>query len=93
VGFVDAIWHLLNFAVPALGVAVGAAVGCKLLWRRELAPVSHARLAVGGAAGGLLALLVGLAVFGRDGLMASYGLLLLCCGLSQWWLGFGPGRR
>ena len=36
------------------------------------------------AAVGSAALVAGLLLFGRDGKMASYGLLVVCCALSQW---------
>jgi hypothetical protein len=92
-GPLDAIWHLLNFAGPALGVGALSAAAAKLLWRRELEGVSWWRLAGFGVGGGLVALLGGLAVFGRDGTMATYGTLVLLSAVALWWAGFGPGRR
>lgn len=89
----DAFGHLFNLLLPALGVALGSAVGAKLAWRSDLAPVSWVRLFAVGAAAGLLAVVAALVLFGRDGSMAGYALLVASCAVSQWWLGFGPGRR
>jgi len=44
-GPLDAVWHLLNFFVPAMGVGLIATLGAKLLWRRELGAVRWQRLA------------------------------------------------
>lgn len=79
--------HLLNFVAPALVVGLLVAA---------LAPriVKQARpqrtwLAQGGinAAACLLALLLGLVVFGRDGKVASYAAMVLACASSQWFFG------
>jgi len=88
-----AILHLVNFAMPALGVGVIAAALAKLLWRRALQGVSWGRLAGWSAAAGLAMLVGGLVVFGHDGKMASYGAMTLAVALALWWAGFGPGRR
>jgi hypothetical protein len=39
-----------------------------------------------GAAGGCAAVILALAVLGRDGKMAGYALLVLGVALPQWWL-------
>jgi hypothetical protein len=93
VGPLDALWHLLNFALPALGVGGIAALAAKLLWRRELQRASWVRLAAWAAVAGLAALVTGLLVFGRDGRMATYLLLVVAGAGALWWAGFGPGRR
>jgi len=92
-GPLDATWHLLNFIVPALGVGLLTAAAAKLLWRRELKAVRWQRLAAFASSGGLVALVAGLVAFGRDGTMATYGLLVLLSAVALWWAGFGPGRR
>jgi hypothetical protein len=84
----DGIWHLLNFMAPAFGVALLSASLMKLLWRRELAPVSWLRLVVWAATAGIAALLAGLLIFGRDGKMATYGALVTASALALWWAGF-----
>jgi hypothetical protein len=87
-GPLDAIWHLLNFFAPAAGVAVVTAVLAKLLWRRQLAGAGLARLVAWSAVAGAAALLAGLVVFGRDGRMATYGLLVAATAVALWWAGF-----
>ena len=89
----DALWHLLNFFAPAVGLGVIAAAGAKALWRRELAAVAWRRLALPAGLAGMLVLLIGLMVFGRDGRMATYAAMVAACAVSLWWRGFGPGRR
>ena len=84
----DGLWHLLNFVAPALGVALVAASLAKMAWRRELAPVSWRLLVLSAAVAGVLALLAGLLVFGRDGKMATYGALVVATALTLWWIGF-----
>lgn len=92
-GPLDAFWHLINFAAPALGVALISTAAAKLMWRRDLSSVSWRRLAGWGAAGGVAALLAGLVVFGRDGKMATYLLMIAASAAAMFWVGFGPGRR
>ena len=92
-GPIDALWHLLNFFAPALGVGFLTAGMARLVWLRSLKGSSVVRLGLWASAGAALALLGGLIVFGRDGKMASYGAMLLACALGLWWAGFGPSRR
>jgi hypothetical protein len=92
-GTLDAAWHLLNFILPALGVGLTTAAAAKLLWGRELKAQRWQRLAGYACGGGLAALVGGLIAFGRDGAMATYGLLVLFSAAALWWAGFGPGRR
>jgi hypothetical protein len=87
-GPLDATWHLLNFFAPALGVALITSGLAKLLWRRELSAVTWRRLALWSAMGAALALLAGLLVFGRDGRMATYALLVAVVAVTLWWTGF-----
>jgi hypothetical protein len=87
-GPVDALWHLLNFIGPALGVALIATACAKLSWRRELAAVSWRRMALWATGAGVLSLVAGLVVFGRDGKMATYGALVVATALALWWVGF-----
>lgn len=86
-GPLDAIWHLLNFFLPAAGVAAITAALAKLVWRTALRPVRWWLLARAGAAGGAGALLLGLVVFGRDGRMATYALLCAAVAGAIWWVG------
>ncbi len=88
----DALWHLLNFAAPAFGVAALAAALAKAVWRRELATVPWRRLALAGSVASLAALIAGLVLTGHDGRMSSYAAMLVACALALWWVGFRPGR-
>jgi hypothetical protein len=88
VGSLDALWHLLNFFAPALGMALGAAVMAKLLWRRELAGTGLARLWAWGAGAGVLALVAGLMMLGRDGKMLTYAGAAVATAVALWWAGF-----
>ena len=83
-----AVWHLLNFLSPAIGVALLAASLAKLSWRRELAGVPWRRLVLWSALAGCLVLIAGLVLFGRDGKMASYAALVVASALALWWVGF-----
>jgi hypothetical protein len=92
-GPIDALNHLLGIFLPALGVGALAAALAKALWRSELRSVRWARLARWSGTAGALASLAGLVVFGRDGMMATYGAMVLASAVALWWAGFGPGRR
>jgi len=86
-------WHLLDFVSPALGVGVIAALLSKLLWRRQLSRVSRRRLVAWAVAAGAIASLSGLIIAGRDGMMATYGAVVLCTAGAIWLVGFDPFRR
>jgi len=83
-GILALIDHLLSFAAPALAVAFLVTVAAPLVLRRTgQGPGWWARFAINCAAG-LAALGAGLWYFGRDGKMASYGLLVLAVAAAQW---------
>lgn len=86
-GPLDALWHLLNFFGPAIGVGLIAAVLCKLVWRRGLQAVSVRDLAVWAMGAGALASIAGLVIFGRDGKMLTYAMLVAGTALALWWRG------
>ena len=88
----DALNHLLNFVLPALVVGPLAAALAKLVWRGELRAVRWRRMAAWATAASALTLFAGLVVFGRDGVMATYGAMVLVAALALLWVGFGPGR-
>jgi len=92
-GPIDALWHLLNFFVPAVGTGMWAAALAKLLWRRELAAQRWRTLARDASLASAAVLVAGLVLFGHDGKMATYGAMVAACALTLWWRGFGPGRR
>ncbi|MEW6703825.1 MAG: hypothetical protein AB1430_03130 [Pseudomonadota bacterium] len=85
----DALIHLANFFLPAVGVGVLAALMSKLLWRGQLKGVAFARLAGWAAAAGAAVLLAGLVVFGRDGKMLTYGAMVVASALALLWAGWG----
>lgn len=91
-GPIDALWHLLNFFAPALGVGLMTAALARMLWRRELRSVGFGRLAAWACAGCAVGLVGALVVFGRDGKMAGYALMLATCALAVWWAGLRGAR-
>ncbi len=92
-GILDALVHLLNFMLPAFALAGLTAALAKLLWRAALAGVPWQRLATHAALAGLLALVGGLVLQGRDGRMATWAALVVANAIGLWWAGFGPRRR
>lgn len=84
-GLLDVFWHVLNFIAPALGVGLIGSGLTKLLWRRQLRGLRWRSLWPMTVAAGVLALLLGLLLFGRDGRMASYALLVLASAGVLWW--------
>jgi hypothetical protein len=88
---VDAFWHIANFFAPAVVVGLLAAGAAKLLWRRELAGRSWARLAAW-ASGAMASVLVGgLVLLQHDGKIATYGAMAVACAVALWWSGFRRG--
>ncbi len=83
-GPLDFIHHLLNFIAPALGVGFL----CALLGR--FGPRPSGRRMPWWAQGavnvgvGVAVLVGGLVVLGQDGRLATYAVLVLACGTSQW---------
>ena len=91
-GPIDAAWHLLNFFAPAVGVGLITAALAKLVWFRVLRGASWWRLGLWASAACAVALVAALVIFGRDGKMASYGLMLAACAASLWWTGLRGNR-
>ena len=80
----DMLIHLLNFAAPALGVALGVSLFSLLLVKNRAPGLAiYAQAAINFVVC-LMALAAGLWFFGRDGVMATYGAMLLCVASSQW---------
>lgn len=88
-GPLDAAWHLLNFFAPAAGVGCFAAAIAKLLWRADLRSKSLARLALWASGAAALGLVAALVIFGRDGRMAGYAMVVATAALGLWWAAFG----
>lgn len=76
--------HLLNFTAPAAFVALVLVLAARFLGGRG---AGAGRWWVQWAftfAAGVLVLLGGLVLFGRDGAMATYTALVVVCGTVQW---------
>jgi uncharacterized membrane protein YdcZ (DUF606 family) len=84
-GLLDLIFHLLNFAAPALAVGVLVAVTSPFLVKKRAAARSRYAQAAINFVVGLCALTAALVFFGHDGKMAAYALLVLAVATSQWW--------
>jgi hypothetical protein len=83
-GPLDLLNHLLNFVAPALVVGVLMVLASRFLYgKMPAATAAYAQAAINCVAG-VLALVVGLVVFGRDGKMASYALMAIVIASSQW---------
>jgi cation transporter-like permease len=74
----DALFHLINFAMPA--VFVGGALA---LWGRRYDKKSVRQTWLIHSIVGIAAMAAGLILFGVDGKMLSYALLVVACSLSQ----------
>jgi len=84
--------HLLNFALPAFFMAlVVAFVSRFTLPRRPSAPTFWRQVGLNSLAG-LLVLVAGLIVFGRDGKMLTYAALVVVSATCQWLMS-GAFRR
>ena len=92
-GRLDSFWHVLNLFAPAFGTGLLTPTLAKVLWRRGLKAASWFRLAVWATGSSALSLALGLAHFGHDGWMATYGAMALACGLTVWIVGFLQQRR
>jgi hypothetical protein len=76
--------HLLNFVAPAAFLALVLAFAGRFLGgNRASVPRWWVQWALTFAAG-VGVLVVGLAVFGRDGAMVTYAALVVVCGTVQW---------
>jgi hypothetical protein len=84
-GPLDLLNHLLNFVAPACVVGFLLALAARWLHPGRS---RHAFMVQVGSnvAAGLLALIAGLVLFGRDGKMASYAALVVLSATSQWLL-------
>ena len=91
-GPLDAIFHLLNFLAPALGMALILPTLVRPVWWREMKTVSWALLARRTAWAGVAVLVAGVVLLGRDGAMLTYAALVLASAGTVWWTAF-RGRR
>lgn len=92
-GLLDWVWHVLNFFAPAAVVGLLTAGLVKLVWWRSLRGVGWLGLSLTASSACAVGLVAGLVIFGRDGKMATYGLMLLLCTLSLGWFGLRKAAR
>jgi hypothetical protein len=76
----------LNFFAPAVGVGCITPLLAKLIWRRSLQG-GLPRLVAWTSLGAALGAVAALVLFGRDGRMAGYGLLVAGAAVALWWTG------
>ena len=86
-GPIDFLWHLFGLLAPAAGVALLVSLSARVLLPEGARPGSWIAAWVVDFLAGAAALLVALALTGRDGTMAAYAALVLACATSQWLLG------
>jgi hypothetical protein len=85
---IDALIHLVNFVLPALGMALILPSLVRLLWFKRLRSVGWALMVKRVALMGVVVLLAGLVLLGRDGAMLTYAALVLSSALVIWWTAF-----
>lgn len=79
--------HLLNFAMPALALAVLLVLAGHVLWRQQAREGGWLRPLALHSMVGCAVLAAGLVLLGRDGRVLTYTVLVLACATSQWlWL-------
>ena len=82
--------HLLNFAAPAVGVAVLLVLSSRLLsgfFMSKMPLVLNLRTQIAiNFVVGVVVLAAGLVLLGRDGKMLTYVALVIATATSQWWL-------
>ena len=87
-GLTDALIHILNFFMPALGLALLVPTLVRMFWFKKLRGVSWALMAKRVALVGSAVLVAGLVALGRDGAMLTYAALVLASALAVWWTAF-----
>jgi hypothetical protein len=83
-GFLALLNHAINFVAPAAWLALLVPLLSRYFMKKR--PVAHtytSQAAIHFVAG-LVALLIGLALFGRDGKMLTYLAVVLLIATSQW---------
>jgi hypothetical protein len=88
--FAQAIFHLLNFILPALGMAVFMPLAGR--WVMGAGGQPWPRRALGHLLSGVLVLALGLVLQGQDGQMSTYAVLVLVAGTLEWALHRGWSR-
>lgn len=86
-GPLDLVFHVLNFAAPAVFVAAGVSLGALVFLRRSARGLPFWGQFAVNLSAGLAVSLAGLWFFGQDGRMATYAALVAVCATSQWAVG------
>jgi len=84
--------HVLNFVAPAFVVALLLALCGQLVGPAPRRGMALWKQMTVNFAAGVAVLAAGLAAFGSDGHIATYGALVVVCGVGQWLL-VGGWRR
>ena len=87
-GLFDVLIHIVNFFMPALGMALILPSLVRLIWFRKLRSVGWRLMATRVALAGAAVLVAGLVVLGRDGAMWTYTALVLASAGVVWWTAF-----
>lgn len=90
--FLDLLNHLLNLAAPAFVVGLLLALAVRLLFARAPRAPALWLQALLNSAVGLVVILAGLVITGRDGRMGTYVFMVLAIGTAQW-LQVQPWKR
>ena len=86
-GFLDALNHVLNFFLPALGMALLVPSLARLVWWRASRQALWLRQVKWVALINAAVLVLGLLLTGRDGAMLTYTGLVLASAMTVWWTG------
>ena len=86
-GPLDLLWHLLNLLAVSLLFGAVAAAGARLAWRAALARWPWHRLWMVASGPAAVVTVLGLVVFGRDGRMATYALMVVAVAMALAWAG------
>ena len=76
--------HLLNFLAPAAFLSVLLALGARWMWRKSFTAINFWEQVLLNFVLGSVVLGGGLAIWGRDGRLATYAFLVLLMATSQW---------
>ncbi|MGE5450597.1 MAG: hypothetical protein ACM3VZ_01975 [Acidobacteriota bacterium] len=79
--------HIVNFFAPALGLALIVPSLSRLVWWRALKSVTWSGQVKRAAMINAAVLVMGLLVFGRDGAMWTYIMVVLASAGTVWWTG------
>lgn len=86
-GAIGFLWHLANLFAVSLLFGMAVATGAKLIWRQALAGAGWLRLMAWVTGAGMSVTVAGLLVFGRDGRIATYGLMVVAGAAALGWAG------